>query len=348
MSDIHGAADQARGGDQRYFRPKLPEFRPLRDDGKTHYTTWLVVGYQAGDDGTRPLQGGTVFWESPNVWVVSSAGINQPVPGEANTVFARVANLGLQDATGVYVRFWWADPSLAITEANAHQINPQNLPAVTVPSLSSVVVQCPDPWIPIVENNGHECLFAEAYIPGFDDLNAPLDPVDDRHVGQKNEQLIFVAKGHIFTTVLQAINVTGFSQSLTFEVRRLQTQTLPQLVAARGKTLPHRVVPSSAALPLAVRVQEGPRFVAGPSALFVRRLLSTTLQEIDGTARDCFEPAHLTQSAAFAPWEMRNVEISGQVPFDARPGDTFTFRIVQRVGRIVAGGYTVIVIVAEH
>jgi hypothetical protein len=169
--------------------PKLPEFRQPRDDG-THYTTWLVVGYQAGDDGTRPLQGGTVFWESPNVWVVSSAGVNQPVPGEANTVFARVANLGLQDATGVYVRFWWADPSLAITEANAHQINPQNLPAVSVPSLSSVVVQCPDPWIPIFENNGHECLFAEAYIPGFDELNAPLDPVDDRHVGQKNEQLI--------------------------------------------------------------------------------------------------------------------------------------------------------------
>ena len=347
MSDVHGASVQARGSDQRFFRPKLPELRQPRDDG-THYTTWLVVGYQAGDDGTRPLQGGTVFWESPNVWVESSAGINQPVPGEANTVFVRLANLGLQDATGVYVRFWWADPSLAINEANAHQINPQNLPAVSVPSLSSVVVQCPDPWIPIFENNGHECLFVEAYIPGFDDLNAPLDPVDDRHVGQKNEQLIFVAKGHIFTTGLQALNVTGFNQSLTFEARRVQSQRLSPLVVARAERLPHRLVPSTAALPLSMRVQDGPGFVTGPSALFARRILSTTLQEIAGTARDCFEPPHLTQTASFSPWEMRNVEVSGQVPFDARPGDTFTFRVIQRTGRIVTGGYTINVIVGEH
>lgn len=65
----------------------------------------------------------------------------------------------------------------------------------TVPSLSSVVVQCPDPLFPIVENNGHECVFAEAYIPAFDDLNAPLDPADDRHVGQRNEQLVLAPKG---------------------------------------------------------------------------------------------------------------------------------------------------------
>ena len=142
MSNIRTGFAEARNSDRQYFRPPLPELRFLRDS-RTHYTTWLLVRYAAGDDGTRSLPGGAVFWESPDIWVVSSAGVNQPVPGEANTVFARVTNLGLQDATGVVVRFWWANPALAITEANAHQINPLHLPAVTVPSMSSVAVQCP-------------------------------------------------------------------------------------------------------------------------------------------------------------------------------------------------------------
>src|SRR3974390_1876487 len=93
-----------------------------RGKGDKHYTPWLVVRYAAGDVGSRPLPGGTVFWESPDVWVVSSLGGNQPVPGEPNTVFARVLNLGLEDATGVTVRFWWANPSIAISEATAHLI----------------------------------------------------------------------------------------------------------------------------------------------------------------------------------------------------------------------------------
>lgn len=123
---------------------------------------------------------------------------------------------------------------------------------------------------------------------------------------------------------------------------------MPQLLAARAEALPHRLVPSAAALPLWMRVHEGPGFITGPSGLFARRLLSTMLQEIAGRARDCSEPAQIVQTAAFAPWETRDVEITGLIPPDARPGDTFTFRVVQRAGRIVTGGYTVNVVVAEH
>jgi hypothetical protein len=347
VSDIRAEFAQTRNGNNQHFHLNLPKFSAFQDS-RTHYTTWLVVRYASGDDGTRSLPGGVVFWESPDVWVVSSAGINQPVPGEANTVFARVTNLGLQDATGVVVRFWWANPALAITEANAHQINTIHLPAVMVPSLSSVVVQCPDPWVPVVENNGHECLFAEAYIPGFDGLTGPLDPVDDRHVGMKNEQLVLAPKGHNFTIPLQAFNITGLSQALTFEVRRSRVHSVPPLLAARADSLRHRLAPSAAALPLAVHIQEGSGLITGPSALFARRLLSATLQELSGTARDCFEPAQISHTAAFAPWELRNVEIIGQVPPDARVGDAFTFQISQRVGRIVTGGYTINLVVTEH
>ena len=42
------------------------------------------------------------------------------MPGEDNTVFARVTNLGAEQANGVVVKFWWADPAIAITQASAN------------------------------------------------------------------------------------------------------------------------------------------------------------------------------------------------------------------------------------
>jgi hypothetical protein len=339
-----GNPGQGDGKKKRYFDPQIPKIT-FPQETRTHYTPWLVVRYAAGDDGSRPLPGGSVFWESPDVWVVSSLGVNQPVPGESNTLFARVTNLGLQDATGVVVKFWWADPSLAITEATAHLIG---IGSSNIQSQCSAVVQCPTPWVPIVENNGHECLLAEAFIPAFDPLVSPMDPVDDRHVGQKNEQLIIIAKSRIFTTRLHAVNITGFTQSLTFEVQPLRIATLHPLLAAHARTLPARLLPPSAALPLTLHLNNTASFFTGPSAVFARRLLSMTLQEVAGTARDCFTPAQITQAAQFEPWETRTIEITGHVPPDAQVGQTFAFRILQRVGRMITGGYTVIVVVADH
>jgi hypothetical protein len=339
----------------RYLEPHLPKLSMGKDGrgGGTHYTPWLVIRYTNDidpatglplDDGTRSLPAGTVFWESPNVWVQSSLGINQPVPGQPNTVYTRIANLGLEDATGVVVEFWWANPSLAITEANAHKINMQTLPPVTVPAQSNVVVTCPDPWIPIVENNGHECLLAQAYIPAFDNLTAPLDPVDDRHVGQKNEQLVQVPPGGQMRIHLDGANISGMAQALTFDVQPLRTRTLPTPLVRHA--LRHAgVQPPTATLPLSMKLHDASTFI-GPSALFARRLLSTTLQEIAGTATYPALPTQISHTASFAPWELRRIEITAQIPADARPGESFAFRVVQRTGNLITGGYTVYVVVA--
>ena len=155
-----------------------------------------------------------MFWESPDVWVTSTLGVNQPVPGQANTVFARVSNLGLQDAVGVFVEFYWVDPSLAINLANANLIG---IGSVDVTAGSAAVATCPTPWVPVIENGGHECLIAEAFLPASDPLTAPLDPVDDRHVGQKNEQLVLAQPGQHMKVRLKAANIAGFAQALTIE-----------------------------------------------------------------------------------------------------------------------------------
>lgn len=333
-------------GDSDKFRIDIPPFRfPGDDGGKTHYTPWLVVRFASGDEGARPLAGGTVFWESPDVWVEGSLGINQPVPGEPSNVFARVSNFGQEDATGVLVKFWWADPSLAITEASAHLIGIGSV--AVVPSLGTVTVPCPTPWTPVVENGGHECLLAEAEIPGLDPLSAPMDPVDDRHVGQKNEQLVLVPKGKPFSIQVRAANVIGLAQTLNFEVHAPPIRQIPPLLAARRIAVRAPLVPATTALTLSMKVADQPSFSTQPSPVFTRRLLSMTVRQAAGTAERRTAPPLIAQSLSLQPWETRMVDISGQVPSGAQPGQTFVFRVTQRVGQMVTGGYTVYVVVAD-
>ena len=333
---------QGKGEKQKFTAPTIPSFQLPRESRK-HYTPYLLVRDAAGDTGARPLPGGTVFWESPDVWVESSLGINQPVVGEPNRVFARVTNLGWQYATGVTVKFYWADPSLAITETSANLFG---IGFADIPSGWSVVVESRKPWVPVEENGGHECLIAEAYIPVFDPLTSPMDPVDDRHVGQKNEQLVQVAAGMAFTTKVKALNAVGLEQPLTFEVQPLRLAAVHPLVEARARML--RVAlqgPSPDVLPLSLRMHDDGGVYTGPSTLFASRLLEQARQEIAGTSVDTSASVQIAHTARFAPWESRTVEIRGQVPAGAQPGQTFTFRIVQRIGRMIAGGYTVNVLV---
>jgi hypothetical protein len=333
------------GRDGRNLAPRVADFDIEDTADETHYTPWLLVRYAAGDNGSRPLPGGSVFWESPDVWVVSSLGINQPVPGEANTVYARVSNLGLQDATGVFVKFWWADPSLAITEASANLIG---IGSANIGAQSSAVVTCPKPWVPVVENNGHECLLAEAFLPASDPLTAPMDPVDDRHVGQKNEQLVFASKGQQISIKLQAANISPFAQRLTFEVQALHLTRIPELLTMRNLGHLHPLAPAAVALPLSLEIGEGRHLFGGPSANFARRLLSMSLQEVAGTAMHCAAPAQLVLTRHFEPWQMGTIELTGRVPHEAHPGQVFAFRVVQRAGRMVTGGYTVHVVLADR
>jgi hypothetical protein len=301
-----------------------------------------VIRDAAGDAGGRPLPGGAVFWESPDVWVVSSLGVNQPVVGQPNQVYARITNLGRQYATGVTVKFWWANPALAITEATANLIG---VGSANVPSGWSVAVACPSPWVPIEENGGHECLIAEAFIPVFDPLTAPMDPVDDRHVGQKNEQLVVLKKGQHFSVRVLAANVFDFAQEMTFEILPIVMRAVHPLLSIRAKDLRTALRPPTTVLPLSLALSDAPAVFAGPSVLFAERLASTMRRLVDGGLGSSCTPAQIARAAQFDPWETRWLEVSGEAPPAAEPGQTFAFRIAQRIGPIMTGGYTVNVVV---
>jgi hypothetical protein len=256
-----------------------------------------------------------------------------------------VSNLGWQYAAGVWIKFWWADPALVITEASANLIGKG---FANIPSGWSVPVECPKPWVPVVENGGHECLIAEAYIPKFDELTAPMDPWEDRHVGQRNEQLVQVGAGESFTTRVKAINAMAVAQPVTIEVRPLISEAVHPLLSRRASALEGALRPPSSVLPVSVRTSDEMSVYTGTSTQLASRMLSMARLEVAGRGAETMAPVQVRQTTQFQPWESRTIEITGQIPSGAQVDQTYSFQVVQRIGTMVAGGYTVNAVVVNR
>jgi hypothetical protein len=167
-------------------RPRVEQFLP-----------YLLIRSHLGDDGTRPMPYGRVFWDSPDIWLWGSEPEFAPnlppspggvvVAGQPTTLYALVWNLGRAPLLGAVVEFYWFDPSLSFDSAHAHLIGTAT---VDLPSAMSQVsrqlVKCPLPWIPVLVNDGHECLIAR--VSGVGDAIGPneWEPNLNRHVGQRN------------------------------------------------------------------------------------------------------------------------------------------------------------------
>jgi hypothetical protein len=240
------------------------------------------------------------------------------------------------DATGVTVKYWWANPSIAITELTAHLIATDT---VTIAAGNSLVFQSPVDWVPIVENGGHECLLVEAFVSGgFDDLTNPMQPVFDRHVGQKNEQLVILMPGQQFHFQLEAFNFTAETQEIAVEVR---AGLVPVDFGRRfglGPAL--RTEFLNSVFPLQVTMEIGAhaaREVAAPKSKHVRPFTYPS------HGAGCLEPPLVTKSHRFKPCEVRHVTIAGALPRNAAPGEVFVVRIMQRIGQAIVGGYTLYV-----
>jgi hypothetical protein len=182
---------------------------------KDSYLPYLVVRANPQDRGQRPLPNGTVFWESPDIFVVP----NQPaagapaVPaslggmaqaGAPNSLYAHVWNLGRGPAFDVRVEFYWFNPSLGIEEADANLIG---FTYVTLGNRNSptshTLVRCPVDWIPTFVNNGHECLVVRAFSPISDPLGANAwNSAQNRHVGQRNIAVLSGAQAQLEPLIL--------------------------------------------------------------------------------------------------------------------------------------------------
>jgi hypothetical protein len=195
-----------------------PTFGPRKDE----YLPYLLIRASSGDRGGRPVPGG-VFWESPDIYVTpnqeaSSAPLNPPSLGAVaranapNTLYAHVWNLGKAPAYRVRVEFYWFNPSLGISRADANLIGATWVDLANRFTLYSnwvevkepysqwlsqgchAIVRCPETWVPVFENNGHECLVVRVFEPLLDSLNPnQFSAGTERHVGQRNIAVVEAA-----------------------------------------------------------------------------------------------------------------------------------------------------------
>lgn len=130
------------------------------------------------------------WWDSPDIWVVPGNNPNgspgQPVAGQPNFLWGRAHNAGDQPALGARVNFYWSNPATGVIRSNSTLVGTS---FVDLYSGETKEVLCVIPWVPVVVNDGHECVVAEVVHAG-DPLPFPIpDPFDPpmyRQVAQKN------------------------------------------------------------------------------------------------------------------------------------------------------------------
>lgn len=204
-------------GETQWVRGRIDEIRrkgPTFGPRKNEFLPYLLVRTASGDRGGRPFNG--IFWESPDIFVSPNQDSDTapPMPagaggvaqaGAPNTLYAHVWNLGRAPALRVRVEFWWFNPSLGLSRSAANLLGAaycdlgdrwthlDEWTEIEQPYgrwLSRgchAIVRCPETWVPVYQNNGHECLVVRAFEPLLDAL-APdqFQASVDRHVGQRN------------------------------------------------------------------------------------------------------------------------------------------------------------------
>jgi hypothetical protein len=198
-----------------------PRLEKSTRDTRVVFRPELLVRTYVGDHGDRPYS--SPFWESPDIWFASGHPSKtpavpahpggSPMPGDVTTMYAHVWNLGLAPVIGVSVEFLVFDPSILFSQQKPlfRAVTRVDLGGRSSPGQCHALVKCPQPWTPVVVNNGHECAIVRVSCVG-DALQQAheYEPAYDRHVAQRNLQ---------FTT---------YSLDLLQLLLRQLTGTLPQ------------------------------------------------------------------------------------------------------------------------
>ncbi len=341
--------------DQSWFRDRVretlrdgPRFGPRKDE----YLPFLFVRSAAGDTGARPLNG--VFWESPDIFVLGGVdaaaapllptafgGVAQA--GAPNTLYAQIWNLGKSPAYRVRVEFYWFNPSLGISRADANfigatwvdlgnrfarntswtEVRGAGLPYVTMGS--HAIVRCPTSWVPEFVNNGHECLVVRVTEPMLDSVTPDqFSAAADRHVAQRN---IAVITSSSPANVDLSLDLGFMEQTGTAEIEVVEADAngMEWLMLYAGKRALGYAAPAAKAVwgllpaqPRSVR-----RLHLTPLHLDQRALL---LRPRETVQRGC-DPLSIQFHAGIA---------------DLKRGEARVLRVRQRVDAQTVGGYTVV------
>lgn len=337
-------------------------------EGEPEYRPHLVCRAFVGDTGARPLVPNSIFYESPDIWVVAPDGSDVPAVGAVNKVNVQVWNLGLAPSYGTVVELFWCNPSVGV-----------NLAAATPIGSKTTTLQAGQhktltfPWTPVFVNDGHECLIAQVYDPVSDNLVAPFNPVADRHVAQKNLNLVEVAAGHQIDLHFFAANLSSRPRFSQIDLEMLTGRALQELAKSHRlgdirefqgaestitaiETGPVRNRIALEAHPVAAVFRESMESVPLP---YSRQLLQQALAALP-PGKDAVQVERRqapqrngNKSAARMTRETRTVEIpprtelrftlSIRLPDGVKPGTYTGVRVVERSNDRIAGGVSYLV-----
>jgi len=327
-----------------------PSFGPRKDE----YLPYLLIRAASGDRGGRPLNG--VFWESPDIFILPNQDADTaPLKPAAfgvvaqanvpNTVYAHIWNFGKAPAYRVRVEFYWFNPSLGISRADANLIGAAWIDLgnrfTLYPNWVEVdesygqwvtqgchaVVRCPVSWIPVYENNGHECLVVRVFEPIMDSLDPnQFSAAADRHVGQHNVAVVQAASpASIDLPLTLGYPDAPADAEVDVTVDAPGSMEWLQLYAGKrttGYVAPHTPI-SAGFLPPTVSGARVPPISTMPPAVQL-----SLLKVKEKFKRGCC-PASISFHA------------SAQ---ELKPHQAQVFRIRQRVAGEVVGGYSVVLI----
>jgi hypothetical protein len=204
--------------------------RKSRDERKPRFKVELLCRTFVGDNGVRPLAN-IVFWESPDIVIEGPSGDpDVATPGQVNTVKVHVWNLGLADCWAAHVDLYWCNPSVGVNPAVASPIGSRVIPLAAG---QHAIVSFD--WTPVVVNQGHECLVAQVYDPISDPVVAPFNPVQDRHIGQRNVSVVELAAGQTMTFNFFSQNLALTHANTLLELQKLEGVALETLASALGR-----------------------------------------------------------------------------------------------------------------
>ncbi|MGH7211615.1 MAG: hypothetical protein ACREF1_09170, partial [Acetobacteraceae bacterium] len=202
-----------------------------------------------GRGGEYPYQ--PVFWENQSIWnrLAPDGGTThqEPVVNTTNYAYVTLKNRGSQNATGVIVQGYHANPSIGLDYPVDWQImTTPALAAADVPaSNSGNVTVGPFEWTPT--HVGHECMFMIVSCPGDASNASNIEAGDtipewrmvpnDNNIGQRN--VAPVPGGGGLVGLAAAFEKRGFTlkNPLGVRARMLVEATFPAFLRDRGWTM---------------------------------------------------------------------------------------------------------------
>lgn len=230
---LEAASDAQRRQEDREIAILMRGNRERGHEDSYRDSTFLYIKTFVGDNGSRPIPPGTLFWNSPDVELFDGSTLiatNELKAGHSYDVKVLVTNDGDYAATACTVDLFICHPSLALNLANAKFLG---VKSIYVNAHDAAFVNFP--FTASATDIGHRCLFARAYSAVSKDMPVDADwfnTATDRHTAQQN--LSIIKQGEAF--MMEFMPSRNNAMGIRIVPQLSSTQQLSRYHFAENKT----------------------------------------------------------------------------------------------------------------